>query len=45
MYFGAHSLKSLVRNILGICVIKPIKESPIRMVDAPDGGEREKWRA
>ena len=42
-YFGAHSLKRLERNILGFCGIGPIKESLIGMVEAKDGGKREKW--
>jgi putative NADPH-quinone reductase len=42
-YFGAHSLKSLERNILGFCGIGPIKESLIGMIEAPDGAKREKW--
>jgi putative NADPH-quinone reductase len=42
-YFGAHSLKSLERNILGFCGIGPIKENLIGMVEAPDGRRREEW--
>ena len=42
-YFGAHSLKSLERNILGLCGIKPVRESLIGMVDAKDGRKRIKW--
>jgi putative NADPH-quinone reductase len=30
-YFGAHSLKSLERNILGFCGFGPIKESLISL--------------
>ena len=42
-YFGAHSLKSLERNILGFCGIGPIKESLIGMVEARDATKRQKW--
>ncbi len=42
-YFGAHSLKSLERNILSFCGIGPIQESLIGMVEAPDNAKREKW--
>jgi putative NADPH-quinone reductase len=42
-FYGAHSLKSLERNILGFCGIGPIKESLIGMVEAPDKTTREKW--
>jgi putative NADPH-quinone reductase len=42
-FYGAHSLKSLERNILGFCGIGPIKESLIGMVEAPDNAGREKW--
>lgn len=41
-FFGAHSLKSLERNILGFCGIGPIRESLIGMVEG-DAGKREKW--
>ncbi|MBN2701614.1 MAG: NAD(P)H-dependent oxidoreductase [Methylothermaceae bacterium] len=42
-YFGAHSLKSLERNILGFCGIAPIKESLIGMVASMSDSKREKW--
>ena len=42
-YFGAHSLKSLERNILGFCGIGPIRESLIGMIEAKKGGKRRKW--
>lgn len=41
-YFGAHSLKSLERNILGFCGIGPIHESLVGMVDGP-ARRRERW--
>lgn len=44
-FFGAHSLKSLERNILGFCGIKPIRESLFGMVEAADARQREKWLA
>lgn len=44
-YFGAHSLKSLERNILGFCGIGPIKESLIGMIEAPNSARRQKWLA
>lgn len=42
-YFRAHSLKSLERNILGFCGIKPIRESLIGMVEAPGNARRARW--
>ena len=42
-YFGAHSLKSLERNILGFCGIGPIRESLIGIVDSRDDSRRRKW--
>lgn len=41
-FFGAHSLKSLERNILGFCGIGPIRESLIGSVEA-DAGKRAMW--
>lgn len=43
-YFGAHSLKSFKRNILGFCGIGPIKDDLIGMVEARNA-KREKWIA
>jgi putative NADPH-quinone reductase len=43
-YFGAHSLKSLERNVLGFCGIGPIRESLIGMVEG-SSSRREKWLA
>ena len=42
-YFGAHSLKSLERNILGFCGIGPIRESLVGMIEAKKGDKRRKW--
>ncbi|MFW5453415.1 NAD(P)H-dependent oxidoreductase [Thioalkalivibrio sulfidiphilus] len=43
-YFRAHSLKSLERNILKFCGIRPIRESLIGMVEG-SAAHREKWLA
>ncbi len=43
-YFGAHSLKSLRRNILGFSGIGPIRASLIGMVEG-SAAKREKWLA
>lgn len=42
-FFGAHSLKSLERNILGFCGIKPVRESLFGMAEEADAPKREKW--
>jgi putative NADPH-quinone reductase len=44
-FFGAHSLKSLERNILGFCGFRPIRQSLIGLVESPKPGQREKWIA
>jgi putative NADPH-quinone reductase len=44
-YFGAHSLRSFERNILGFCGIGPISESLVGMIESKDPGRREKWLA
>lgn len=41
-FFRAHSLKSLEKNILRFCGIKPIKESLIGMIEG-DPKHRERW--
>ncbi|MFN2349132.1 MAG: NAD(P)H-dependent oxidoreductase [Thioalkalivibrio sp.] len=41
-FFRAHSLKSLERNILRFCGIKPIRESLIGMVEGKPA-HRERW--
>jgi putative NADPH-quinone reductase len=43
--FGAHSLKSLERNILGFVGIAPIKESLYGMVEVASAETRQKWLA
>lgn len=42
-YFGAHSLKSLERNILSFCGIGPIADSLIGMVEGAGDTKRAKW--
>ena len=42
-YFGAHSLKSLERNILGFAGIGPIKESLFGMVEEVGDAKRQNW--
>jgi len=42
-YFGAHSLKSLERNILRFCGIGPVRESLVGMVEAGGPARRAKW--
>ena len=42
-YFRAHSLKSLERNILKYCGIKPVKETLVGLVDNLTYAGREKW--
>ncbi|MEX2353635.1 MAG: NAD(P)H-dependent oxidoreductase, partial [Gammaproteobacteria bacterium] len=44
-FFGAHSLKSLERNILHFCGIKPVRESLIGMVESNNPSARNKWLA
>lgn len=41
-YFGAHSLKSLERNVLRFAGVSPIKESLVGMVDAMKEEDRKK---
>jgi putative NADPH-quinone reductase len=43
-FFRAHSLKSLERNILRFCGIRPIRESLVGMVEGKPA-HREKWLA
>ncbi len=44
-FFGAHSLKSLERNILKFVGIKPIRESLVGLVAVKDDFGRRKWLA
>ncbi len=42
-YFGAHGLRSLERNILGMCGIGPIKESLCGNVDSAGEWQQRTW--
>lgn len=42
-YFGAHSLKSLERNILKFSGIRPVRESLFGMVDKASQQKRARW--
>lgn len=44
-YFRAHSLKSLERNILGFCGLRPVRASVIGMVEAMSQAGRGRWLA
>lgn len=42
-FFGAHSLKSLERNILGFCGVAPVRESLIGLVESMSEKRRQRW--
>jgi putative NADPH-quinone reductase len=42
-YFGAHSLKSLERNILGFVGMSPVRETLVGGVETCGAAAREKW--
>lgn len=42
-YFRAHSLKSLERNILNFCGIKPVRETLLGMVEGASDDKRRRW--
>jgi putative NADPH-quinone reductase len=42
-YFGAHSLKSLERNILDFVGIGPIRASLIGMIETKNSSRTERW--
>lgn len=42
-FFRAHSVKSLERNILKFCGIKPVRETLLGMVDSVSDAKRERW--
>lgn len=42
-FFRAHSLKSLERNILKFCGIKPVRETLLGMVDSASDEKRGRW--
>jgi putative NADPH-quinone reductase len=44
-WFRAHSLKSLQRNILGFCGVKPVRATLVGMVDRLDDAARARWLA
>ncbi len=44
-WFGAHSLKSLERNVLKFCGIKPVRETLFGMVGEASQATREGWLA
>lgn len=44
-FFLAHSVKSLERNILGLCGIEPIRVSLVGHVDDADSTARDRWLA
>jgi len=41
--YGAHSLKSLERNILKFAGISPVRENLFGLVDAASDAKRRKW--
>lgn len=43
LYFGAHGLKNLRRNILSFCGIGPIRESLIGLIEQKNPKARHKW--
>lgn len=42
-YYGAHSLKSLERNVLKFCGISPVRETLIGGIDALSEEKRRRW--
>jgi putative NADPH-quinone reductase len=42
-YFRAHSLKSLERNILAFCGVKPVRSSLVGMVEGTGKAHRSDW--
>jgi len=42
-YFGAHSLRSLERNILAFSGIGPIRENLFGLVEASSAQKRQAW--
>jgi putative NADPH-quinone reductase len=45
LYFGAHGLKNLKRNILGFCGISPIRDSLMGLIEQKNPKARRKWLA
>lgn len=44
-YFGAHSVKSLERNILRFCGIAPVSQTLIGLVEGTSPARRQRWLA
>ncbi len=44
-YFRAHSLKSLERNILGFCGVRPVRACVVGMVESMSQARRGNWLA
>lgn len=42
-FFGAHSLKSLKRNVLSFVGVKPIRQTIYGMVEATSDDKRARW--
>ena len=42
-YFGAHSLKSLERNVLKFSGIRPVRHSLVGMVETKNAAHRRRW--
>jgi putative NADPH-quinone reductase len=42
-YFGAHSLRSLERNILAFCGIGPVRDSLVGLVENMSSDKSERW--
>jgi putative NADPH-quinone reductase len=42
-FFGAHSLKSLKRNVLSFVGFSPVRHCLIGMIEAKDPSGRQRW--
>lgn len=42
-FYGAHSLRSLKRNILGFCGVRPVRSTLFGMVEEASDQKRSKW--
>ncbi len=42
-FYGAHSTKSLIRNLLHFCGIKPVRTTYFGMVEAVSDAKRKEW--
>jgi putative NADPH-quinone reductase len=45
LYFGAHGLKNLRRNILQFCGVNPVAETIVGLIEQKDGSKRTQWLA